>query len=231
MYSILPGRWALAALFCLVAVALPSGDVHADESAPAAVAEDAARGEFDAGRAAYEAGEFGRARAHFEQAYALSARPPLLFNIGRAADSDGDAAAAVAAYERYLALEPSAENAAFVQARLGRLRASRGAAATMDAPPVSAASPASSGQLAVTLAPTPASLQNAAPLRPERSLPREERRAWYRSPWLWTAVGALVVGASVGTVLAVRGGDENVSESYGGNTGTVLLGPSGGSNR
>jgi len=50
-------------------------------------------------------------------------------------------------------------------------------------------------------------------------------RHWYKNPWLWTAVGVVVVGAGVGTgvALAHRGG--GTSAAYGGSTGQVGSGP------
>ncbi|MET0285538.1 MAG: tetratricopeptide repeat protein [Polyangiales bacterium] len=91
---------------------------------PRAYAQDDAdaRSAFEAGREAYEHGQFERALEQFERAYALSPKPQLLFNIGRAADSDGQPERAVSAYEGYLGAHPEADNAEFVRARLAKLR-------------------------------------------------------------------------------------------------------------
>lgn len=51
------------------------------------------------------------------------------------------------------------------------------------------------------------------------------RHRWRKSPWLWTAVGAVVAGAIVGTTLALRGGPTREQASDGGSTNTVLQGP------
>lgn len=90
---------------------------------PALAQQEAqAREAFEAGREAYEHGQFAEALAHFEHAYALSARPQLLFNIGRAADSDGQAERAITAYSSYLEASSEADNVEFVKARLDKLR-------------------------------------------------------------------------------------------------------------
>lgn len=106
-------------LLCSVAYAEPG--VAQDTQQTAHEAE--ARSAFEAGRDAYEQGLFAQALAHFERAYTLSRLPQLLFNVGRAADSDGRTSRAIAAYSSYLDAFPSADNVAFVKARLVKLRA------------------------------------------------------------------------------------------------------------
>jgi hypothetical protein len=54
-------------------------------------------------RARYEAGEFSRALALFDQAYARDPDPNLLFNIARCHEKLGDTAAALDKYEAFLA--------------------------------------------------------------------------------------------------------------------------------
>jgi len=52
-------------------------------------------------------------------------------------------------------------------------------------------------------------------------LPSESRRG-YRSPWLWTVVGAVVAGGVAGAVLATQGhGGGKVASPYQGNAGSV----------
>jgi tetratricopeptide (TPR) repeat protein len=56
---------------------------------------------------------------------------------------------------------------------------------------------------------------------------REERvgRHWYKSPWLWTAVGLAAAGAAVGAVLATRDPRTRAGDAYGGSTGAIAFGP------
>jgi tetratricopeptide (TPR) repeat protein len=138
--------------------------------------ETAARQEFEAGRDAYDRGSFTSALAHFERAHALQPRPELLYNVGRAADSDGQASRAIEAYASYLESNPNAANADFVRARLAKMQALARAARPL--PTVAQAMP------------------SAAP--PPRDEPR--RPVWKRA-WFWTTVGALVVGGVVTSVL------------------------------
>lgn len=91
-------------------------------------ADEEARQEFEAGRQAYEHGRFAKAADHFQRAYQLSARTQLLFNVARAADSDGQYERAVQAYTRYIELMQDAENREFAVARLQRLRELQSAA-------------------------------------------------------------------------------------------------------
>ena len=78
--------------------------------------------EFEAGRDAYDQGDFAKALTHFERAHAQSGRVELLFNIGRAADSDGQARRAIEAYEAYLTASPNATNTNFVRSRISKMR-------------------------------------------------------------------------------------------------------------
>ena len=78
---------------------------------------------FEAGANAYEEGRFREALAAFERSYELSHRPKLLFNIGRAADGDGQAQRAVDAYKAYLLAFPKAENVKFVESRISKMNA------------------------------------------------------------------------------------------------------------
>ena len=104
---------------------VPIGEALAEPPKDTPAEVDArARAAFEAGRQAYDEGAFAEALRHYEVAYALSSRPGLLFNIGRAADSNGQPERAESAYIAYLEALPSADNRKFVEARLEVLRAS-----------------------------------------------------------------------------------------------------------
>lgn len=51
---------------------------------------------------------------------------------------------------------------------------------------------------------------------------------WYKNPWLWTAVGVVVVGAATGAGFALRDPGSKLSPAEGGTTETALMGPKGG---
>jgi tetratricopeptide (TPR) repeat protein len=68
--------------------------------------QDEAMRLFGEGRAKYDSGRYDEAIAAFTRAYALAPDPLLVFNIAQAHRRAGNCAAAVAAYEDYLRLDP-----------------------------------------------------------------------------------------------------------------------------
>lgn len=85
-------------------------------------ADEEARMRFEAGSLAYEQGRYEAALNDFRQAYDLSHRPVLLFNIGAAAQNLRRDREALEAFERYLRDLPDAPNRAAVEARVAILR-------------------------------------------------------------------------------------------------------------
>jgi tetratricopeptide (TPR) repeat protein len=76
--------------------------------APAATSDnvDIAKAHFNTGQAYYEHGRFVDAAHEFEEAYRLSGRAPLLYNMGKAYDGASDFADALDAYQRFLDATP-----------------------------------------------------------------------------------------------------------------------------
>ncbi len=87
-----PLAWAAMVALCLT-LARPA------EAAPTAAD---AKGEFDAGRAAYDAHDYETAATHFRASYALSKQPALLFDLAGSLDLAGHPGAAAAALRAYL---------------------------------------------------------------------------------------------------------------------------------
>lgn len=54
---------------------------------------------------------------------------------------------------------------------------------------------------------------------------QQEKKPLYKNPWLWTAVGVVVVGAAVGIGVGASGGGTTEESPHGGSTGAVLMGP------
>ena len=79
----------------------------AEEPAPAGVNEQAKALYLD-GRKAFNVGEFQTAVDKFTEAYDLSKKPALLYNIAFAHDKAGDEKKAIFFYERFLAEDPEA---------------------------------------------------------------------------------------------------------------------------
>jgi len=80
-----------------------------------------ARALFEAGRVAVSEGDYEGALRYFTEAYELSERPRLLFNMANAADRLRDDERALALYQQYLEALPEAENADYVNARIDAL--------------------------------------------------------------------------------------------------------------
>lgn len=66
----------------------------------------------------------------------------------------------------------------------------------------------------------------AVPLVAPITTPERSERRVYKSPWLWTAVGVVLVGAGVGLGLALSKDSKTTTEpAYGGDTGAIFRGP------
>lgn len=109
--------------------AQPADDASPDEAAR----EEQARAVFQAGRVAYENGDFEAALGYFRSAIELSDRPALWFNVGMAAMQLRRDTEALEAFEVFLRMQPDAPNAGQVRARVALLRASIARASEDDA--------------------------------------------------------------------------------------------------
>ena len=152
---------------------------------------DAGREHSDLGNLAYEAGDFERAVDEFKQAYALSLKPTLLFNLAQAYRYKNDYAQAFQSYARYLELEPNPANREDVERFMARMKTA------MDL----AAEP----RPAVEVAPTAVSPQiTAAPdQRPSQRF-TQSRRGRLTLGLSALAGGTLLVGAITGPLSLVE---------------------------
>jgi tetratricopeptide (TPR) repeat protein len=91
--------------------------------APSKNSEDEARAHFLLGRSFHDRGEFAKAAAEFEQAYAASGRAALLYNLFVAYRDANDAKRAADALRRYLDLEKNVENRPQLEAKLEAMEA------------------------------------------------------------------------------------------------------------
>ncbi len=80
-----------------------------------------ARHEFERGRKAYDEGDYRGAWSFFHNAYRLSGRAQLLFNIGQTADRLGHDSEALTAFRMYLERLPRADNRRDVENRIRAL--------------------------------------------------------------------------------------------------------------
>jgi tetratricopeptide (TPR) repeat protein len=83
--------------------------------------EEQARAHFRLGRAHYDNGNFAQAGAEFEEAYRISQRAALLYNIYLAYRDANDTRKAADALRKYLQLEKNIENRGQLESRLAAL--------------------------------------------------------------------------------------------------------------
>jgi tetratricopeptide (TPR) repeat protein len=96
------------------------GAAHA-QSQPTSDDVVIAKAHFSTGMIYYERGRFADAAREFEEAYRLSHRPELLYNMGKAYDGGSDKARALRAYRRFLTAVPETRDRPAVQARISAL--------------------------------------------------------------------------------------------------------------
>jgi tetratricopeptide (TPR) repeat protein len=188
-------RGVLLAAMMFLGLALDVSPAAAQSSA-----DEEARVHFEAGRVAFSRGRYESALASFQEAYELSQRPALLYNIGTTYDRLRRDREAIEAFEQFLELAPESDLVPEVQERVRILREN----ARPDLSPEGVASASGEG--------------DAPPPNPS------ERQPVTRKWWFWTIIGAVVVGAAVGIGVGVAGGGGTQGPlAFDANTVTVEL--------
>ncbi len=167
-------------------------------------AEEVAKGLFAAAKAEYDAGQFEKALLHFQEAYAQSKRPQLLYNLGLAADRLRRYTIALDAFQRYLAELPAAENRVEVENRIRVLRdavdrekrASTAASKATDHAP-SPREAAVAAQATGSTDPTPVALST----------------PWYARWYTWAGIGGAIAGAVVIGLVASSSSDGDATRA------------------
>jgi hypothetical protein len=206
--SLLIGR--LSSMLVLVAVlTAPDARTARAELAGTPAEVRKARELYRLGKAAYAAGRFAEAFAHFEDGFRLSGRPLFLFNMAKARHRDGALVEARALCRRFLELEPQSPHRADVETLLASIEAALPAE-----PPRDAARP-SSPPVTVAAAAAPAPATAGLPLVPLEASPYVAQRPvegseppsppLYRRWWVWALAGA--TAAAVTTAIVVSRGD------------------------
>lgn len=173
-----------------------------DEEATANPDDEIARSLFQAGRIAFDAGQYDVAFESWSKAYNQSRRPALLYNLGLASDRlrrDDDA---LRYYKAYLREVPDTDNRAEVENRIRAIERAR-----EERKATEAASPS------VNLRTGPA---------PERT---DDEPGLLGQWWFWTGAGVVVAAVVVGAI--VIGGGESVSDPRPGTGGLVVVALSG----
>jgi tetratricopeptide (TPR) repeat protein len=216
--------WVVA----LACSAAGSSRAHADEPGPAASGAPAAQDEaadgfarkvFAAGKAAFDIGNYDEALQYFQQAYELSGRPQLLYNIGQAADRLRYDETALKAFAKYLQSVPDAPNRLEVEQRLVVLQEiiadKRDAEAT--------ASPAPLPTPAQVAAAAQAAPVSAAAAPADATAYADESKPVWKRWWFWAGVGAVVTAVIVTAVVASGGGETTTGDSFVGSDGSVMV--------
>lgn len=157
--------------------------------------DEEARVHFRLGTAYYDSGRFSQAAQEFKQAYELSRRPQLLYNLFLAYRDAGEIANAAGALRQFLAEEPDIEDRGKLEARLAALEK------ILAEQPPEQQKPADE---------PPAAQAPAAEAQPETKAAEPAAASAASEPklkWLpWTLIGtggALVVGGVISGTLAV----------------------------
>ena len=212
--------WALALLAAPVAAqpaqgtssqagASASGTAGTNGAAVTNHEDEAARLLFNTAREAFAAGNYEVALQRFQQAYDLSHRPQLLYNIGTTLDRLRRDRDAVAAFERFLAeSDPTSPNRTEVEARV---RVLRQAIDEEDRQRAEAAAQARAHQEELARAQAEAETQAAAAREAQQQAAAD--RASGISPVLfYSLAGAAVALGGVGIGLGIR--TKNLNDDY-----------------
>lgn len=163
----------------------------AGQEPPPSRAEDVARNLFEAGRAAYDAGDYREALELFQRAYEHSDRPRLLYNIGQSADRLRMDRTALAAFRRYLELVSEADNRVEVENRINAL-----SIITNDDPTVVSESSQTDGPTREPIAPDITSSTS-------QPAPADSSKSSKIAPWITLAISG--AAAVTGVVLFAVG--------------------------
>lgn len=107
------------AIFSLSPTAIAFAD---DGGAQPGADVDLAKAHFNTGQIYYDKGRYNDAAHEFEEAYRLSGRAPLLYNVGKSYDGASDFARALDAYRRFAAAAPeNSSDREFVDKRVQML--------------------------------------------------------------------------------------------------------------
>ena len=151
----------------------------------------------------FEQHRYRAAIAALEEGYAIERDPRFLYTLGQAHRMNGNHAAALAAYERFLGTAPSARLRAVAEQNIRRCQTALAAAAIdREVPPAEMIPPVREVRRASApvAAPAAAVARSSPPARP-----KPLHRRW----WVWTAAGVVVAGGiALGAGLGARRGDE-----------------------
>jgi tetratricopeptide (TPR) repeat protein len=184
------------------------GAAPAPSGAPGAApksSEDEARARFLLGRSYHDRGEFSKAAAEFEQAYAASGRAALLYNLFVAYRDANDAKRAADALRRYLELEKNVENRPQLEAKLEAMEAALAAQLIEEAA-------AGKAEEATQAEATPSEEPAPVPLADVEPAAEPEESSFPIGPVIVMSVGGAMMLGSIATGLMASGAQSDLEE-------------------
>jgi tetratricopeptide (TPR) repeat protein len=186
-------RYACSIVAVTMLLAAPA-PAHAQGAQPGVEdAEGRAKALFAAGRDAFNAGDYHNALVRWQEAWELSPRPELLYNIGLSLDRLRHDQGAIAAFESFLEELPNDPRGPEVRARIAAIR--EGIARTD-------ASKQIAPEVAVPATAEPSSNSRPGPSQAVQPLSDEEATPWYGRWYTWAGVGAVAAVAVTLVVVA-----------------------------
>jgi tetratricopeptide (TPR) repeat protein len=169
---------------------------------------------YQEGNTHFNLGEYDKAAENFKEAYRLSKKPLLLYNVAQAYRLGHEPDKALTFYKNFLNSMPDAENRAEVEQYIKDLEALVASQdATAKKPPTGTVAPDEHVKIPP---PDKAVTGPSGPSGP--SVPEERHdqgRPIYKKWWFWAGIGAVAVGATVAVVAASGGGKSAPTGSLG----------------
>ena len=200
-----------ARIAAIVTAGLVASLVSARAAAAPSEKEREARAHFQAGEARFKAGAFDEALTEYQAGYDAKPLPGFLVNIAQCQRRLGDLKTARVTYQKFILVAPDSPLVPQVRsmiAEIDGLLANSEGSKPADEPakeedkPEPVAPPAPKVEPTAT-APVLIETSHAPAPAPERSSHR-----W----WLWTAIGAAVVGGAVTAYAVTRGGTTTIHD-------------------
>ena len=194
-------RSGLATLGLVVAVLLasvaPAGAITEEE--------ERAKAHFLAGQSYYDQASYTDALREFNEAYRISKRPALLYNIARCFEALEQFGDAVSMLERYLGEDPTTSDRQAIEARIGNLKERQAALRLRPRAPAEPPEP--------SRPPTPQPQATAPPSKPPPASTLHRPRLW---TWVVGGAGLAVLAAAAGTGIASQLGYNDLSHQCAG---------------
>lgn len=197
-----------------IAAALVTASTMPVRAATLEPAEDGQRGKelFDNGRRLFDEGSYDAAISAFDQAYAITKNPNLLYNIHLAYEKKGDFDKAIEYLDQYRALAPSEEQDELVRARESlQIRKERAASEAAAAAAAEAANEPAPEEEPADEPPPPSSV--AEPTSDTGAASTEDIKVFGAGPIVATSIAVVAAAAGVGLGLSANNQKDAAEEA------------------